>query len=124
MIQKIDFKKMDFDNSQKIKYHFTISDAFLIANGLVWLAILILLFSCEQAVDPVRQFVIKTGDHYASPTLSETMQSQKLVFEARFNESAIYDFNDLSIQSSKNKLMGFCDCNSLPHENSARFAWQ
>jgi hypothetical protein len=52
------------------------------------------------------------------------MQSQKLVFEARFNESAIYNFNDPAIQSDKNKLMGFCDCNSLPHENSARFAWQ
>ena len=124
MIQKIDFEKIDFDYSQEIKCHFVISNALLIANALLSLTGLFLLFSCEPAVDPTRQFMIRKGGHYASPTLSETMQSEKLVFEARFNESAIYDFNDLSIQSDKNKLMGFCDCNSLPHENSARFAWQ
>jgi len=124
MIRKIDFKKIDFDYSRRIKYHFVISNALLVANGLLCLIALVLLFGCEPAIDPVRQFVIRKGDHYASPTVSETMQSQKLIFETRFDESAIYNFNDLSIQSDKNKLMGFCDCNSLPHENSARFAWQ
>jgi hypothetical protein len=122
--KQIDFKQIDFDFSHKIKYQFIINTALLIANAVVSMLALLIMFSCEPAVDPTRQFVIRKGDHYASPSLSETLQSQKLVFDARFNESAIYDFNDLSIQSDKNKLMGFCDCNSLPHENSARFAWQ
>lgn len=36
----------------------------------------------------------------------------------------MYDFGDAALQSNKNKLMGFSDCNSLHHQNSARFAWQ
>lgn len=95
-----------------------------IANLIMIPLAIIMLWGCEPAVDPMREFVIRKGDHYASPTLSENLQSQKLVFEAKFNESAIYDFNDDALQSDKNKLMGFCDSNSLPHQNSARFAWQ
>jgi len=120
----IDIQKMQLDYSRKIKHHLIISNALIIANGLLWLTALFVMFSCEPSVDPSREFLIRRGDHYASPTLSETMQSERLVFEAKFNESAKYDFGDLSIQSDKNKLMGFCDSNSLPHENSARFAWQ
>jgi len=124
MIQHIDFEKMDLHYSQKIRRHFLVGNALIIANVIVWLVALFVMFGCEPAVDPTRQFLIKKGDHYAIPTLSETLQSNTLAFDARFNESAVYNFNDLSVQSDKNKLMGFCDCNSLPHENSARFAWQ
>lgn len=71
-----------------------------------------------------REFLIRTGDHYSTPRLMETFQSEKLAFKATFDESAKYQLSEASLQDSKNKLMGFSDCNSLHHENSARFAWQ
>lgn len=55
---------------------------------------------------------------------SATRLSRTLAFDAKFNNTAIYDFGDAALQSNKNKLLGFSDCNSLHHENSARFAWQ
>lgn len=71
-----------------------------------------------------REFLIRTGEHYSTPRLMETFQTTKLAFKATFDESARYQLSDPSLQDSKNKLMGFSDCNSLHHENSARFAWQ
>lgn len=84
----------------------------------------IISIGCEPEQTPVRHFVIEKGEHYASPRLTESLQSSRLAFEARFDESAIYDLGDVALQSSKNKLLGFSDCNSLHHQNSARFAWQ
>lgn len=82
------------------------------------------LSGCEPEVAPLRTFQIKKGEHYATTRVVETLQDSKLTFEAKFNSSAKYDLGDVALQSSKNKLMGFSDCNSLHHENSARFAWQ
>ena len=84
---------------------------------------LTILLSCEPVVDPVRTFMIKKGEHYASPRLVESLQSKTLIFEARFNNSAVYEMKDNSCQSNINKLYGFSDCNSLHHDNSARFGW-
>src|SRR5260221_7981878 len=84
---------------------------------------MVLLFNCEPAVEPVRTFVVKKGDHYANPKLVESLQSQTLIFEAKFNASAIYNLGDNSKQSNINKLFGFSDCNSVHHDNSARFGW-
>jgi hypothetical protein len=82
--------------------------------------------SCEPRPDDlfVRRFVIKKGDHYSTPKLAEVLQSDRLVFTAIFDESAKYVHNDKSQQNNKNKLLGFADCNSQHHQNSARFAWQ
>ncbi|HCW08248.1 MAG TPA: hypothetical protein DGG95_12880 [Cytophagales bacterium] len=96
----------------------------VVAIYIAAIAIAFILLGCEPAVDPTRQFLVRKGEHYASPKVSESLQSNTLAFDARFNESAIYNLGDNSLQSDKNKLMGFCDCNSMVHENSARFAWQ
>ena len=88
------------------------------------LAVVMFLFSCEEQEKLLRNFVIREGDHYASPRLVQTLQSNTLSFRATFNETARYEFEDKSFQDSKNKLLGFSDCNSLHHDNSARFAWQ
>lgn len=88
------------------------SIAFLLSQG------------CELEVDNGRMFVTRKGDHYSYPRLEESLQSRTLTFDAMFNETAIYNFGDPALQSNKNKLLGFSDCNSLHHENSARFAWQ
>ena len=118
------YDKKEFPCPNKMKRRLTISNVLIFANIVMWLAVLLLVSSCEPAVTPARQFITYKGDHYSWPKLSESLQSKKLIFEARFNESAKYDFGNTAEQSDKNKLMGFCDCNSLPHENSARFAWQ
>lgn len=72
----------------------------------------------------VRHFVINEGNHYSSPRFVETLQSDRLVFEATFDQTAVYSFDTDGFQDSKNKLLGFSDCNSQHHENSARFGWQ
>jgi hypothetical protein len=80
--------------------------------------------ACEDCVEPSRTFIIRKGDHFSSTRVSESLQSDVLEFDAMFDSTAIYDLGDDALQSSKNKLLGFSDCNSLHHENSARFAWQ
>lgn len=92
-----------------------------------WLTVWMLIeVGCEEAPDELfnRQFVIRQGEHYATPRITETLQGDRLRFRARFDESARYELANLALQSNKNKLLGFADCNSLHHENSARFAWQ
>ncbi|HEY0653012.1 MAG TPA: hypothetical protein VGD65_07785 [Chryseosolibacter sp.] len=90
---------------------------------LVFLFITTLALSCEEA--PLeRTYLIRQGEHYATQKGVEALQSNTLEFYATFDRSAMYDLADNALQSSKNKLMGFSDCNSLHHENSARFAWQ
>src|SRR5690606_8112516 len=81
----------------------------------------LLLTSCEPLPEDaqVRHFVVRKGEHYSKPRYVETLQARKLVFEATFVETAIYAFDDY-YQDSNNKLLGFSDCNSEHHENSAR----
>ncbi|MBL0744446.1 hypothetical protein [Chryseolinea lacunae] len=92
--------------------------------GLLASLALLLGQGCEPEVELIRTFVTRQGEHYALPRVVESLQSRTLAFDAMFNETAIYDFGDPALQSNKNKLLGFSDCNSLHHENSARFAWQ
>lgn len=93
-------------------------------NLFFLLAGMIFFMSCEEEADLSRTFIVKEGEHYASPRIVQTLQSNTLTFRAKFNETAIYRFDDQGFQDSKNKLLGFSDCNSLHHDNSARFAWQ
>jgi hypothetical protein len=67
---------------------------------------------------------MRQGEHYSSPRVVETLKSERLSFEAKFHPSCQYKFENAGFQDSKNKLLGFADCNSLHHENSARFGWQ
>jgi len=85
------------------------------------------VISCDLPFDEEsasRDFLIRQGEHYSTPRLMETMDSGIIKFKATFDESARYTLDDPSMQSNKNKLMGFSDCSSLHHENSARFGWQ
>jgi hypothetical protein len=90
------------------------------------IAVLTILCSCEPLPENtfMRTFTVKKGEHYSTPRLAEVLQSNRLVFNAKFDRSAVYDFGDAALQTNKNKLLGFSDCNSGHHENSARFAWQ
>jgi hypothetical protein len=91
---------------------------------MIIIGIAMMIMACEEAGAPSRTFTIKEGEHYSTPRLTESLQSNVLEFEAMFDNSAIYNLGEQSLQSNKNKLLGFSDCNSLHHENSARFAWQ
>lgn len=93
-------------------------------NLFILIAALVLFSSCEEEADLSRAFVIPKDDHYAYPRIVQSLQSNTLSFRATFNETAVYHFDDSGLQDSKNKLLGFSDCNSLHHDNSARFAWQ
>jgi hypothetical protein len=90
------------------------------AFGLV----LAVVLACEPEADLFKTFIIQKGEHYANPRVVQTLQSSTLNFDAKFDQSAMYIFDEEGFQNSKNKLLGFSDCNSLHHENSARFAWQ
>lgn len=92
-------------------------------RNLIFLIITTLTLSCED-VTFERTYFIREGEHYATHKGVEALQSNTLEFYATFNQTAVYDLGDKSLQSNKNKLMGFSDCNSMHHENSARFAWQ
>lgn len=82
------------------------------------------LFGCEEEADLFRTYTVKTGEHYATPRVFENMTSSHLSFEAKFHPNCKYIFDESGYQDSKNKLLGFSECNSMHHENSARFAWQ
>lgn len=86
----------------------------------------LIILSCEPAPENLftRKFKIAKGEHYSTPKLMETLQSSTLEFNATFDHSAVYNLGTTALQDSKNKLMGFADCNSYHHDNSARFAWQ
>lgn len=88
------------------------------------IAAILLFIKCEPESDLIRRFTINQGEHYAHPKLVQSLQSSKLEFDARFDETAIYDLGESQYQHSKNKLMGFSGCNQSHHENSARFTWQ
>lgn len=92
--------------------------------SLLSILAILMLNACEQEADLYRTFYLEKGEHYSYPRLSETLQSTRLTFYAKFNNGCQYTFENTGFQDSKNKLLGFSDCNSLHHENSARFAWQ
>lgn len=86
-----------------------------------------LLFSCEELPikeDKATTFIIAEGEHYAKPRKAATFSDNILSFRAMFDASAKYDLGDGSLQSNHNKLLGFSDCSSNHHDNSARFAWR
>jgi len=91
-----------------------------LVTGLLWISIV----GCEPEDDLFREFLMREGEHYSTTRIVQSLQSNSLTFDAKFDGSAQYDFQEDGFQDSKNKLLGFADCNSLHHENSARFAWQ
>ena len=83
-----------------------------------------LIIACEPAwEEPYKKYTINKGDHAASFKIS-SLQSELLMFNAIFDSSAIYTSRFPINQHDINKLIGFSDCNSMHHDNSARFGWR
>lgn len=93
-------------------------------STLVFFFVLIATCACEPFPENnFELFSIEKGEHYSNRRHLELLQYNTLSFQAKFDESAEYVL-EKGFQDSKNKLLGFSDCNSSHHENSARFAWQ
>ncbi|MEO9804898.1 MAG: hypothetical protein ABJF04_16700 [Reichenbachiella sp.] len=83
------------------------------------------MMSCEpEWEEPYQVYKINKGTHAPLVPKISSLQSETLVFNAVFNESAIYQNALEENQQDINKLMGFADCNSKHHDNSARFGWR
>lgn len=93
----------------------------------IWI---ILLLGCSDLyVVPEDHYLIEAGKHESkivngmSFDKIRTLKSNRLVFTARFDETARYDLATQD-QHDINKLMGFAEANSLHQENSARLGWR
>lgn len=85
---------------------------------------LTLLTGCEpEWQEPYQNYIIKQGEHYSTYKQSSLL-SESLNFAVRFDSSAVYTSPTIENQHDINKLLGFSDCNSLHHQNSARFGWR
>lgn len=95
-----------------------------IITRILLILLLAVLFSCEPALeDPYENFIIPAGKHDNGWKM-QSLQSKTLSFSAIFDQSAIYETKTVENQHDINKLMGFSDCNSNHHQNSARFGWR
>ena len=64
-------------------------------------------------------YKIPAGEHYSLPREVTYIDHNPFTFYACFDETATYcPTEDI------NKLLGFTDCNSTVHEDSARFGWR
>lgn len=96
-----------------------------------WIFIsLIFAYACSDVyVVPEDHYIIPAGAHESrlvSGSLLDkerSLKQDKVVFSARFDESAIYDLKNED-QDDINKLFGFSEANSFHHDNSARFGWR
>jgi hypothetical protein len=104
-------------------------------------SILLLLCSCNKAVDAIvektisspadksiptsgfTQYTIKSGQHYVSNNNYKPIEIDELKFAVRFDSSAIYQTVAPVNQYDINKLYGFSDNNTDHHQYSARFGW-
>lgn len=81
-------------------------------------------WGCEPELDlPFEKYTIPEGKHYSTYKI-ELLQSSSLIFQATFDETAVYQSLTTENQWDTNKLFGFSDCNSMHHEHSARFGWR
>ncbi len=68
-------------------------------------------------------YVIPAGQHDIEQSTTSLFNGSSLKFQAIFDSSAIYNNIIPENKYDVNKLMGFSDCSSPHHENSARFGW-
>lgn len=88
------------------------------------LGLAVSISACEPAwEEEFELFVLPEGKHSETYPV-QMLQSEALNFYARFDHTAIYTSRTEENQWDTNKLVGFSECNSHHHENSARFGWR
>ncbi|MCH2218703.1 MAG: hypothetical protein MK076_11665 [Flavobacteriales bacterium] len=94
------------------------------AINYIFLLTTLMFFTCEPEYhEPYETYTISKGSHGLS-LKGQSLQTNQLTFKAIFDESAIYQSTTEENQHDTNKLLGFADCNSHHHQNSARFGWR
>jgi hypothetical protein len=105
---------------------------------LLWLSIAMCFFiSCSKLADEIIlqqkntspspgfvEYKIPKGNHYAQANVFKQLHRNELRFQVVFDSSAIYQTIKPENQYDINKLYGFSDCETMHHENSARFGWR
>jgi hypothetical protein len=77
-----------------------------------------------QLADKATHYVIAQGKHESDKSEFTTIQSKRILFKAKFDETAKYQTAIAANQEDINKLYGISDCNSFHQTNSARFGWR
>lgn len=73
---------------------------------------------------PWRNYIIRQGGHTNIFEGLNLFQKDSMAFYFSFDSTAIYQTVDPKNQADWNKLMGFSDCQSHHHQNSARLVWR
>jgi hypothetical protein len=91
-------------------------------------------FACQDdAVQPEKEtvvadkaihYLIAQGKHESDKSEFKPMESNRILFKAKFDQSAVYQTTIASNQEDINKLYGVADCDSFHQTNSARFGWR
>jgi hypothetical protein len=68
-------------------------------------------------------YKISKGNHEIDNNSNGLFTGNELKFQAIFDSTCIYQTNVPGNQHDINKLLGFSDCSSPHHQNSARFGW-
>lgn len=69
-------------------------------------------------------YLIRKGQHSTTSSSFKSLRTKSLVFDAIFDNSAIYTSIDPVNQADINKLYGLADCGTEHQTNSARFGWR
>ncbi|MCH8553578.1 MAG: hypothetical protein LAT76_00335 [Schleiferiaceae bacterium] len=67
---------------------------------------------------------IDAGNHSANESNFQLFTKDTLAFKMTFDETAIYQTIDPQHQLSWSKVLGFSDCGTHHHSNSARLVWR
>lgn len=78
----------------------------------------------NTAAENWENFRIPQGQHYNNLRNIGLFPHDSLAFEVVFDSTAIYQTQNPANQADWNKLMGFSDCGTHHHTNSARVVWR
>lgn len=81
----------------------------------------LLMFGCTKAQFQEKKYTIKKGGQYSNTP--HQIVGNKVQYQIKLDSTAIYKIDSIN-QYDINKLFGMSACNSLHHENSARFGWR
>ncbi|MEJ7737783.1 MAG: hypothetical protein WKF97_10180 [Chitinophagaceae bacterium] len=96
-----------------------------------------LISACQKAAIPpdqnvdakitvqksLTEYIIRKGNHYSDQTEYQLISTNAIRAKVKFDNSAIYTSKDAVNQGDVNKLVGFSDCGTNHHQNSARLGW-
>lgn len=92
-----------------------------ISMKIILLLGLLSFYGCSKAETPIKKYTIKQGGQYSNTPYQ--IVGNTVSYSVKFDNTAIYKIDSIN-QYDINKLFGMSACNSLHHENSARFGWR